>query len=105
MRYHAYDSNKIYKAKVKSYHDKKIIYKDFKVGKIVFLFNSRLKLFPGKLKSKWSELFVMKEVKHYGALGLEDPVSKEVWTVNGQRLKIYLGGEFYQGTVGVSPRG
>lgn len=82
MRYHVYDSNKLYKEKVKSYHDMKILYKDFKVGQIVLLFNSQLKLFLGNLKSKWSGPFVVKEVKHYGAIVLEDTLSKEVWTVN-----------------------
>lgn len=40
MRYHAYDSNKLYKEEVKSYHDKKIFNKDFKVRQLVLLFNS-----------------------------------------------------------------
>lgn len=103
MRYHAYDSNKIYKEKVKHYHDKKIVYKDFKIVQMVPFFNSRLKLFPGKLKSKWPGLFIVKEVKHYGAIVLEDPMLKEIWTINGQRLKIYLSGEFDRGTTTISP--
>jgi len=39
----------------------------------VLLINSRLKLFPGKLKSKWSGPYVVKEVKPYGAIELEEP--------------------------------
>jgi hypothetical protein len=65
-------------------------------GQLVLLFNSRLKLFPGKLKSKWSGPFMVKEVKPYGAVELEDPVTKASWTVNGQRLKPYFGGEIDQ---------
>jgi hypothetical protein len=61
-------------------------------GELVLFFNSRLKLFLGKLKSKWSEPFMVKEVKPYGAVELEDPVTKASWTVNGQRLKPYFGG-------------
>jgi hypothetical protein len=61
---------------------------------MVLLFNSRLKLFPGKLKSKRSCPFKIHELKPYGAVVLEDPVSKDKWTVNGQRLKLYFGGEF-----------
>ena len=98
LRNDVYHSNKLYKEKVKFYHDKKIRHKDFKVGQMVLLFNSRLKLFPGKLKSKWSGPFVIKEVKDYGAIVLEDPNSKEVWTVNDQRLKIYHGGEIIRDT-------
>jgi hypothetical protein len=60
---------------------------------MVLLFNSRLKLFPGKLKSKWSGPFVIKEVRNYGAIVIEDPKSQESWTVNGQRLKVYHSGD------------
>ena len=60
---------------------------------MVLLFNSRLRLFPEKLKSKWSGPFQIKEVKPYGAVVLEDPTTNATWTVNGQRLKLYLGGE------------
>ena len=98
MRNDAYHSKKLYNEKSKFYHDKKIRHKDFKVGQTVLLFNSRLKLFPGKLKSKWSGPIVIKEVKDYGEIVLEDPNSKEVWTVNGQRLKIYHGGEIISDT-------
>ena len=57
------------------------------------LFNSRLKLFPGKLKSKWSRPFTIKEVRPYGAVGLCDPQSKNpdrTWVMNGQSLTIIL---------------
>jgi hypothetical protein len=44
------------------------------------------------LKSKWSGPFRVKEVKEYGAIVIEDMDKKDSWTVNGQRLKVYLGG-------------
>ncbi|XP_014492372.1 uncharacterized protein LOC106754820 [Vigna radiata var. radiata] len=50
MRLHAYDSSRSYKEKVKFYHDRKLIKRAFSPGQQVLLFNSRLKLFPGKLK-------------------------------------------------------
>jgi len=93
IRNQAYESSKLYKEKVKKYHDKKIIQRQFKPGQMVLLFNSRLTLFPGKLKSKWPGPFIIKEVKPYGAVELEDPATKASWTVNGQRLKPYFGGE------------
>ncbi|GAU31749.1 hypothetical protein TSUD_146370 [Trifolium subterraneum] len=83
MRCQAYESSKLYKEKVKSYHDKRIVNKEFKPGQMVLLFNSRLRLFPGKLKSKWSGPFKVHEVKPYGAIVLEDPISNDRWTVNG----------------------
>lgn len=60
---------------------------------MLLLFNSRLKLFLGKLKSKWSGSLQIKKVKHYGAIMLEDPILKESWKMIGQILKLYLGGE------------
>nr|KYP44101.1 Transposon Ty3-I Gag-Pol polyprotein [Cajanus cajan] len=94
MRLNAYQSSRQYKERVKTYHDKKILKRNFRPGQSVLLFNSRLKLFPGKLRSKWSGPFVIKEVKPYGAVEIEDPASKRSWMVNGQRLKPYLGGDF-----------
>ncbi|CAL0312853.1 unnamed protein product [Lupinus luteus] len=93
MRLSAYESSKLYKEKVKLYHDQKIGKKEFRVGQTVLLFNSRMKLFPGKLKSKWSGPFLIKQIKSHGAIELQDPASQRSWTVNGQRLKPYLGGD------------
>ncbi|XP_028215027.1 uncharacterized protein LOC114397109 [Glycine soja] len=97
MRLTAYESSRLYKAKIKTYHDNKLLKKDFKPGQQVLLFNSRLKLFPGKLKSKWSGPFVIKKVRSYGAIELYDPQSQNpdrTWVVNGQRLKRYHDEEF-----------
>ena len=52
LRNEAYDNAKIYKEKTKRWHDQKILRRDFKAGEKVFLYNSRLKLFLGKLKSR-----------------------------------------------------
>ena len=49
IRHLAYESSKIYKEKMKAYHDKKIISRDFEPNDRVLLYNSRLTLFPGKL--------------------------------------------------------
>jgi len=54
------------------------------------LFNSRSRLFPGKLKSRWSGIYIENAVKSYGAIELEDPISHRRWVVNGQRVKSYL---------------
>uniref|UniRef100_A0A151UD36 Reverse transcriptase domain-containing protein n=1 Tax=Cajanus cajan TaxID=3821 RepID=A0A151UD36_CAJCA len=93
LRLQAYENNRLYKSKVKAYHDKNIVRRNFQPGQSVLLFNSKMKLFPGKLKSKWSGPFVIKSVKPYGAVELEEPTTGRTWTVNGQRLKPYLGGE------------
>ena len=51
----AYKNARIYKEKTKSWHDIHIARKEFEAGQRVLLFNSRLKLFLGKLKSRWSD--------------------------------------------------
>ena len=50
LRNEAYDNAKIYQDKIKKWHDQKILRREFKAGDQVLLFNSRLRLFPGKLK-------------------------------------------------------
>ena len=50
FRNEAYENARIYKEKTKAWHDKHIARKEFEVGQQVLLFDSRLKLFPGKLK-------------------------------------------------------
>ena len=46
----AYENARIYKERTKKWHDKNILKKDFKSGDLVLLFNSRLRVFPGKLR-------------------------------------------------------
>ncbi|XP_019089193.1 PREDICTED: uncharacterized protein LOC109127995 [Camelina sativa] len=89
IRMDAYENTKIYKERTKAIHDKKIIPRNFAANNLVLLFNSRLKIFPGKLRSRWSGPFRIREVMPYGAVVLWDQEGKE-FTVNGQRLKPYL---------------
>ncbi|GJR65826.1 reverse transcriptase domain-containing protein [Tanacetum coccineum] len=51
LRDQAYENSLIYKEKTKKLHDSKIKNRIFNVGDQVLLFNSRLKIFSGKLKS------------------------------------------------------
>ena len=52
FRIHAYENAKLYKEKTKRWHERHILTRIFTPGEKVLLFNSRLRLFPGKLKSK-----------------------------------------------------
>ena len=92
FRLQAYENNKLYKEKVKRWHDRRLLPKTFEPGQQVLLFNSRLRLFPGKLKSRWSGPFTVKTVFPYGAVEIFDKSPEEAFKVNGQRLKIYYGG-------------
>ncbi|GJW53124.1 reverse transcriptase domain-containing protein [Tanacetum coccineum] len=59
-----------YKEKTKRIHDAKIKNRVFNVGDRVLLFNSRLKIFSGKLKSRWSGPFTVVQVFPYGTSAL-----------------------------------
>ncbi|KAM6572527.1 uncharacterized protein LOC115700234 [Cannabis sativa] len=67
----AYENTKIYKERTKRWHDRNLVRKEFQPGQQVLLFNSRLKLFPGKLKSRWSGPFTVVKVFSYGAVELK----------------------------------
>ncbi|XP_074296719.1 uncharacterized protein LOC141627257 [Silene latifolia] len=90
FRLEAYESSRIYKEKTKKFHDKKILRREFEVGELVLLFNSRFKLFAGKLKSKWSGPFTVVRVFPHGAIEISD--GDHSFKVNGQRLKHYVAG-------------
>ena len=75
---------------MKKYHDQMIEKCNFFVGDLVLLFISRLSLFPGKLKSKWTGPYLIIQLFSHGAVELENKES-ERFKVNRQRIKIYLG--------------
>ena len=56
-------------------------------GQEVLLFNESL---PGKLRSRWSGLFIVHTVFPHGAIEIKDPKNGVTFKVNGQRLKPYL---------------
>ncbi|XP_062103389.1 uncharacterized protein LOC133814445 [Humulus lupulus] len=89
----AYENAKLYKEKTKQWHDRRIKERAFEEGQQVLLFNNKLKLFPGKLKSRWSGPFTVREVYPFGAVLVKDEQSGREFKVNGQRLKHYWGGE------------
>jgi len=93
MRLRAYENVLIYKAKTKRYHDKNLVSRDINSGQLVLLYNSRLKLFPRKLKLKWSGPFLVKNVSLHGAVELITLEGDISFKVNGQRVKPYMGGD------------
>ena len=90
LRNVAYDSVIIYKDKTKKWHDQRILRREFKAGDQVLLFSSRLRLFPGKLKSKWSGPYTVVSSTQFGAVTLKTS-NHEEFKVNGKILKHYLG--------------
>ena len=90
LRRDAYDNAKVGKEWAKIFHDKTILRKDFKLGQKVLVYDTRLHLFPGKLKSRWTGPYIVKHVFPFGAVTVEDPKNGFEFKVNGQRLKPFL---------------
>nr|GFA35307.1 reverse transcriptase domain-containing protein [Tanacetum cinerariifolium] len=95
IRDHAYENSLIYKKKTKKIHDSKIKNRVFNVGDRVLLFNSRLKIFSGKLKTHWSGPFTITKVFPYGTVELSQANGPN-FKVNGHRVKHYFGGDVSQ---------
>nr|GEU45135.1 reverse transcriptase domain-containing protein [Tanacetum cinerariifolium] len=92
LRDQAYENSLIYKERTKKLHDDKIKNRIFNVGDQVLLFNSRLKIFSGKLRSRWSGPFTIFEIYPYGTAKLIHPDGCN-FKVNCHRLKHYHGGD------------
>ncbi|GJT69900.1 reverse transcriptase domain-containing protein [Tanacetum coccineum] len=90
LRDEAYENSLLYKEKTKRLHDSKIKNRVFNVGDQVLLFNSRLKIFSGKLKSRWSGPFTIANVYPYGTIELSQKDGQN-FKVNGHRVKHYFG--------------
>ncbi|XP_062114076.1 uncharacterized protein LOC133825102 [Humulus lupulus] len=80
FRNEAYENAKIYKERTKAWHEKNLVKREFQPGQQVLLFNSQLRLFLGKLKSRWSGPFTVVKVFPYGSV--------EVQGKNGEPFKV-----------------
>nr|GFA23002.1 reverse transcriptase domain-containing protein [Tanacetum cinerariifolium] len=84
-----YTAKKVFDSeRTKKLHDAKIKNRIFNVGDQVLLFNSRLKIFSGKLKSRWSGPFTISKIYPYGTAKLVHPDGCN-FKVNCHRLKHY----------------
>ena len=90
MENEAYENATITKDRVKIFHDKHIIRKIFVPRQKVLLYNSRLHLFSGKPKSRWTGPFVVKSVFSHGAVEISDTKNGNDFKVNGQHFKPFL---------------
>ena len=100
IRNDAYENARIYKEKIKSLHDQMITRKEFHFGDKVF-YHSRLKVFPGKLRSYWIGTFVVSNVFSYGAVEITSLEINKVLRVNGHRFKPFYEGWTVKITVSV----
>ncbi|KAL1559483.1 hypothetical protein AAHA92_09820 [Salvia divinorum] len=86
FRMEAYDSSSTYTERIKAYHDKMISPRELTLGDVVLLHNSRLSLFPGKLKSKWTGPYMIKKIYDSGTIELLAP-DDILFQANGHRVK------------------
>nr|GEZ52051.1 reverse transcriptase domain-containing protein [Tanacetum cinerariifolium] len=92
LRDQAYENYVIYIERTKKLHDSKIKNRIFNVGDKVLLFNSCLKIFSGKLKTRWFGPFTITQVFPYGTIEFSQPNGPN-FKVNGHRVKHYFGGD------------
>ncbi|RVW27966.1 Retrovirus-related Pol polyprotein from transposon 297 [Vitis vinifera] len=90
MRNDAYLNSKIAKARLKKWHDQLVNQKNFTKGQKVLLYDSKLHLFPGKLKSRWTGPFIIHEVHPNGVVEVFNPTGNQTFKVNGHRLKPFI---------------
>nr|GEW82182.1 reverse transcriptase domain-containing protein [Tanacetum cinerariifolium] len=82
LRDQEYKNSSIYKDRTKKLHDSKIKNRIFNVGDRVLLFNSRLKIFSGKLKTRWSGPFTITQVLHMEPSSYLNPMVQSLrWMV------------------------
>ena len=90
LRNDAYINSKIAKKKLKRWHDQLISRKDFQKGQKVLLYDSKLHIFPGKLKSRWIGPFTIHQVHSNGIVELLNFNSTGSFKVNGHHLKPFV---------------
>ncbi|VFQ65901.1 unnamed protein product [Cuscuta campestris] len=90
----AFHNAKLYKL----YHDAHIKQnRVFHEGERVLLYNSHLRLFRGKLCSRWTRPYTITRIFPYGTVELRG--ESGTFKVNGQQIKRYFGEQFQKGKV------
>ncbi|CAN6472570.1 unnamed protein product [Victoria cruziana] len=90
IRNDVYQNSRIFKEKMKAFHDKCIVKKSFEPGQKVWIYTSRLHRFSGKLRSRWEGPAIVQEAYPSGAVCVK--FRRDRFMVNGQRLKPYIDG-------------
>ena len=90
IRNEAYLNSKIYKDKCKKWHDQIVLRRELQEGQNVLLYDSKVHIFPGKLKSRWNGPYLVHKVYSNGVVEITNPKSGCIFKVNGHRLKPYM---------------
>ena len=89
LRNDAYLNSKISKERSKKWHDQMVARKHFQKGDKVLFYDSKLHIFPGKLKSRCISSFTIQKVYPNGVVELLSSNESQTFQVNGHRLKPY----------------
>ncbi|RVW12918.1 Transposon Ty3-G Gag-Pol polyprotein [Vitis vinifera] len=89
LRNNAYINSKVAKQRMK-WHDQLISNKEFQEGQRVLMYDTRLHIFPGKLKLRWIGPFIIHRVWSNGVVELLNSNGKDSFKVNGYRLKPFM---------------
>ena len=81
LRNDTYINSNIAKQRLKRWHDQLVSYKEFQKGQRVLLYDSKLHIFLGKLKSRWIGPFTIQQV--YSNWVVELLNNTESFKVNG----------------------
>ena len=90
LRNDAYINSKIVKEKLKRWHDQLISRKDFQKRQRVLLYDSKLHIFLGKLKSRWIGPFTIHQVHSNGVVELLNSNNTGSFKLNGHRLNPFV---------------
>ena len=72
------------------FHDRRILRREFAPGMKVLLHDSRLHLFLGKLRSRWTGPYIVSHIFPHGAVKIRDLDNGATFKVNDQRLQQFL---------------
>nr|KAJ0212571.1 hypothetical protein LSAT_V11C400157210 [Lactuca sativa] len=86
LRNDSYENSRMYKEKTKLFHDKSITRKNFEPGHRVLLYYSRLKLFSGKLRSRWIGPFVVIKTFDHGVVEIQSEETGQIFNVTTRNL-------------------
>ena len=90
LRNDAYINSKVAKQRMKRWHDQLISRKEFRNRQRVLLYDSKLHIFLGKLKSRWIGPFTIHQVHLNGLVELLNSNSTGSFKVNGHHLKPFV---------------
>jgi hypothetical protein len=90
LKHGGYENDELCKERTKKYPDKQLVKKEFYVGQKVLIYNSELRLFPNKLKSRWYGPYDVTKVYPHGVVEAYCKEKNQTFKVHEHRVKPYM---------------